>query len=65
MEVDQLEIFRKLVLELVYPEPGSKRYRYLDGTFKMLKDKAKQKAKGAKLNEIFINEELYFIPTYI
>ena len=30
MEVDQLEIFRKLVLELVYPEPGSKRYRFLD-----------------------------------
>jgi len=32
MEVDQPEIFRKLVLELVYPEHGSKRYRYIDGT---------------------------------
>ncbi len=31
----------------------------------MLKDKAKQKARAAKLNEIFINKELYFIPIYI
>ena len=63
--IDQPETFQRLIRELIYPIKNSKRDRYLDETIKNLKDKAKNKAKIAKLNEIFINKELYFLPIYI
>ena len=63
--LNQPEIYRKLIKEIVYPEHGSVRDRYLEETIKILKNKAKQKVKAAKLNEIFINKDLYFIPVYI
>jgi hypothetical protein len=63
--IDQPETFQRLIRELIYPVKNSKRDRYLDETIKNLKDKAKNKAKIAKLNEIFINKELYFLPIYI
>jgi hypothetical protein len=65
MHVNQPELYRKMVKEIIYPEHGSIKDRYLDETIKILKNKAKQKVKAAKLNEIFINKELYFIPLYI
>ena len=65
LNLNQPEIYRKLIKEIVYPEHGSVRDRYLEETIKILKNKAKQKVKAAKLNEIFINKDLYFIPVYI
>ena len=57
-------VFKKVVDDKVYPENDSKRDRYLYETVKTLKNRAKQKAKAAKLNEIFINKELYFVPIF-
>jgi hypothetical protein len=65
LNVIQPELYRKMVKEIIYPEHGSIKDRYIDETIKILKNKAKQKVRAAKLNEIFINKELYFIPLYI
>ena len=65
LNINPPELYRKLIKEIVYPEQGSIRDRYLEETIKILKNKAKQKVKAAKLNEIFINKDLYFIPVYI
>ena len=65
LSVNQPELYRKMIKEIVYPELGSIKDRYLDETIAILKKRAKQKVKAAKLNEIFINQELYFIPLLI
>ena len=65
LTVVQPSIFKKVVSEIVYPEEDTKRDRYIEETVKTLKNRAKQKAKAAKLNEIFINKELYFVPIFI
>jgi len=65
LTVVQPNIFKKVVSEIVYPEEDTKRDRYIEETVKTLKNRAKQKAKAAKLNEIFINKELYFVPIFI
>ena len=58
LSVNQPELYRKMIKEIVYPELGSVKDRYIDETIAILKKRAKQKVKAAKLNEIFINKEL-------
>ena len=65
LTVVQPTIFRKVVSDIIYPEKDTKRDRYIEETVKTLKNRAKQKAKAAKLNKIFINKELYFVPIFI
>ena len=65
LEINEPTLYQKVIKEIVYPEKDSAKYRYIENSIKILKDRAKLKAQKAKVNQIFINKDLYFVPVYI
>ncbi len=61
LKTPQPELFKELINEIIYPEEGSARERYLQQTIDDLKERSKKKSKAIKLNQLFINRRLYYI----
>ncbi len=61
LKTPQPDLFKELINEIIYPEEGSARERYLQQTIDDLKERSKKKNKAIKLNQLFINRRLYYI----
>ncbi len=60
LKTPQPDLFKELINEIIYPEEGSARERYLQQTIDDLKERSKKKSKAIKLNQLFINRRLYY-----
>jgi hypothetical protein len=54
-------LFKELVTEIIYPIEGSPRDEYIKETINQLKQQSKKKSKTMKLNQLFVNRQLYFV----
>ena len=57
----QPKLFKELVNDIIFPPEGSPRDRYLQSTIDDLKERSRKKSKAIKLNQLFINRQLYFL----
>ena len=60
MIISQPDLFKKFVLETVFPDSNSKMGKYLDSAISYLKEKQKARIKGVKINICELSTKLYF-----
>ncbi|MFN9905973.1 MAG: hypothetical protein ACK56F_07595, partial [bacterium] len=61
LSTPQPKLFKELVNDIIFPPEGSPRDRYLQSTIDDLKERSRKKSKAIKLNQLFINRQLYFL----
>ncbi|RPH79106.1 MAG: retroviral-like aspartic protease, partial [Planctomycetaceae bacterium] len=65
LTLKQPELFRKMIVEKVFPKIGTRMDIYYDSTIRFLKDKAKEKTQNLKVNYKKLNKKLYFVTIYV
>jgi len=61
LQTPQPVLFKELVTEIIYPTEGSPRDQYITETINQLKQQSKKKSKTIKLNQLFVNRNLYYV----